>query len=70
MHLPQCTSVVATTKMADATAVNVAEVLSAAERETKERFKSVEVTKDIEPAVDCGNLLAVDLQPLDVRGMR
>lgn len=57
-------------KMADTSAVNVEEVLNSAERDAKERFRPIEVPKDIDPIVDSGNLLATDLQPVDVRDFR
>ena len=50
--------------------VDVASVLSAAEKDAKEKFKSTEVAKDVDPELDIGNLLATDLQPFDVRELR
>ena len=50
--------------------IDVASVLSAAEKNAKEKFKSTEVTKDIDPDLDIGNLLATDLQPIDLREIR
>ena len=50
--------------------VNVASVLSAAEKDAKEKFKSTDVAKDVDPELDVGNLLATDLQPIDVRELR
>lgn len=56
--------------MADSMEIDVASVLSAAEKNVKEKFKSTEVTKDIDPDLDIGNLLATDLQPIDIRDFR
>ena len=56
--------------MADGMAVDVASVLSAAEKDAKEKFKYIEVAKDVDPELDIGNLLATDLQPIDVREIR
>lgn len=56
--------------MADSMEIDVALVLSAAEKNTREKFKSTEVMKDIDPDVDIGNLLATDLQPIDIREFR
>ena len=50
--------------------VDVASVLSAAEKDANEKFKSTEVIKDVDPEFDVGNLLATDLQPIDVRQLR
>jgi len=50
--------------------IDVASVLSAAEKNAKEKFKSTEVRKDIDPDLDIGNLLSTDLQPIDVREFR
>lgn len=50
--------------------IDVASVLSSAEKDSKEKYKSVEVTKDIEPDLDIGNLLATDLQPIDIQQLR
>ena len=50
--------------------IDVASVLSAAEKNVKEKFKSTEVIKDIDPDQDIGNLLATDLQPIDIREFR
>lgn len=56
--------------MADGMEIDVESVLSAAEKDAKEKFKSTEVIKDIDPDLDIGNLLATDLQPIDVREFR
>lgn len=56
--------------MADSMEVDVASVLSAAEKNTREKFKSTEVIKNIDPDLDIGNLLATDLQPIDIREFR
>jgi len=56
--------------MADSMKIDVASVLSAAEKNTREKFKSTEVIKDIDPDLDIGNLLATDLQPIDIREFR
>lgn len=56
--------------MADSMKIDVASVLSAAEKNTREKFKSTEVIKDIDPNLDIGNLLATDLQPIDIREFR
>ena len=50
--------------------VDVASVLSAAEKESKEKYKSTEVLKDVEPDLDLGNLLATDHQAIDIRELR
>jgi len=56
--------------MADSMEIDVASVLSAAEKNAKEKFKSTEVRKDIDPDLDIGNLLSTDLQPIDIREFR
>ena len=56
--------------MADSMEIDVESVLSAAEKNAKEKFKSTEVIKDIDPDLDIGNLLATDLQPIDIREFR
>lgn len=56
--------------MADSMEIDVALVLSTAEKNTREKFKSTEVIKDIDPDLDIGNLLATDLQPIDIREFR
>jgi len=38
--------------------------------QTDSSFKSTQVTKDIEVAIDVGNLLAVDRNPLDLQRFR
>ena len=48
----------------------VASVLSLAEKSNKEKYRSIEVTKDVEPDLDIGNLLATDLQPVDGQEFR
>lgn len=50
--------------------VDVASVLSTAEKDAQEKFKSIDVKKDIDPELDVGNLLAIDLQPIDLRELR
>ena len=67
-HLPWCSY--ARAKMADGMEVDVASVLSAAEKDAEGKFKSVDVTKDIDPELDVGNLSAIDLQPIDLRELR
>lgn len=57
-------------KMADGMEVDVASVLYAAEKDAKEKFKTTEVVKVIDPDLDVGNLLATDLQPIDMRELR
>lgn len=47
--------------------VDVAEVLSTAEKGGKDKLKSTDVAKDVDPELDIGNLLSSDLQPIDVR---
>ena len=39
-------------------------------RNAKERYKTVEVHKDIEPQFDVGNLLATDMQPIELKDIR
>lgn len=56
--------------MADSMEIDVASVLSAAEKNTKEKFQSTEVRRDIDPDLDIGNLLSTDLQPIDIRELR
>ena len=56
--------------MADGMEIDVESVLSAAEKDAKEKFKSIEVIKDVDPDLDIGNLLASDLQPIDIREFR
>ena len=56
--------------MADGMEVDVASVLSAAEKDAEGKFKSIDVKKDIDPELDVGNLLAIDLQPIDLRELR
>ncbi|KAL9957536.1 hypothetical protein ACROYT_G039177 [Oculina patagonica] len=56
--------------MADGMEIDVDSVLFAAEKDAKEKFKSTEVIKDIDPDLDIGNLLATDLQPIDIRQFR
>ena len=56
--------------MADRSGVNVEEVLLAVEQDAKERYKPIEVLKDIAPVLDSGNLLSTDLQPIDLRDFR
>lgn len=56
--------------MADGVEVDVESLLSAAEKDATEKFKSTEVQKEIDPELDIGNLLATDLQPVDVRELR
>ncbi|KAJ7386301.1 Rhodanese- sulfurtransferase [Desmophyllum pertusum] len=56
--------------MADGMEFDVASVLSAAEKDAKEKFKSTEVVRDIDPDLDIGNLLTTDLQPIDIRELR
>ncbi|XP_058958758.2 ribosome biogenesis regulatory protein homolog [Pocillopora verrucosa] len=48
----------------------VASVLSLAEKSNKEKYRSTEVTRDVEPDLDIGNLLATDLQPVDGQEFR
>ena len=48
----------------------VASVLSLAEKGNKEKYRSIEVTRDVEPDLDIGNLLATDLQPVDGQEFR
>ena len=48
----------------------VASVLSLAEKSNKEKYRSTEVTRDIEPDLDIGNLLATDLQSVDGQEFR
>ena len=67
-HLPWCSY--ARAKMADGMEVDVASVLSAAEKVAEGKFKSIDVKKDIDPELDVGNLLAIDLQPIDLRELR
>ena len=67
-HLPWCSY--ARAKMADGMEVDVASVLSAAEKDAEGKFKSIDVKKDIDPDLDVGNLLAIDLQPIDLRELR
>lgn len=45
--------------------IDIEDLLSAAERKVKERYKSTEVQKLIEPQLDIGNLLVVDQDPIE-----
>lgn len=53
-------------KMAATTNDLVQDVLESVHKQ----YKSIEVHKDIELDVDCGNLLACDQNPLDVKAYR
>lgn len=44
--------------------IDFEDLLSAAEKKEKERYKSTEVEKLIEPQLDVGNLLVVDQDPI------
>ena len=37
----------------------------AIQRENESKFKSIEVFKEVEPYIDLGNLLLLDLQPIN-----
>ena len=56
--------------MADGKEVDVASVLSAAEKDAQGKFKSIDVKKDVDPELDVGNLLAIERQPIDLRELR
>lgn len=51
---------------------NMADVVSvdAVLKGAKDRFKTVEVTKDVDPEFDIGNMLMTDLQPLNMDQLR
>ena len=51
-------------------AVGIEELLSAAEKKDKERYKSTEVAKAIEPQLDIGNLLVADQDPIETTNFR
>lgn len=47
--------------------VDVAALLTTVEKGSKDKLKSTDVAKDVDPELDLGNLLGSDLQPIDVR---
>lgn len=47
--------------------VDVAALLNTAEKGAKDKLKSTDVAKEVDPVLDLGNLLGSDLQPIDVR---
>ncbi|KAK2557135.1 Ribosome biogenesis regulatory protein-like protein [Acropora cervicornis] len=47
--------------------VDVAALLTTAEKGAKDKLKSTHVAKEVDPELDLGNLLGSDLQPIDVR---
>ena len=51
-------------------AIHIEEIISAAESKNEAKYKSIEVTKLIEPETDLGNLLVTDINLIECKNFK